>query len=106
MTSKFGNPAEIQKKYSRESELVFELEQYDLSFAYSFNWDKEEHIREALKVLLCNKDVDQQEPNRQKTMVKTKKSVLSKRKAQHWKRLGYGGYSPSIRTHRRQFWII
>lgn len=73
MTSKFGNHADIQHKYTRESGHVFELEQYDLSFAYSFNWDKEEHIREALKVLLCNKDVDQQEPNRQKTMVKTKK---------------------------------
>lgn len=36
-----------------------ETEQYDLSFAYSFQWERpEQQIREALKVLLCNKDGD------------------------------------------------
>ncbi len=49
---KFANSA-AQSGNSKHS---FELEQYDLSFAYSFHWEKEEHIREALKVLLCNKD--------------------------------------------------
>lgn len=33
-----------------------ELDQYDLSFAYAFHWDTEAQMREALKVLLCNKD--------------------------------------------------
>lgn len=34
-----------------------EYEEYDLSFAYSFNWDSPDwQIREALKVLLCNRE--------------------------------------------------
>src|ERR1700721_515512 len=33
-----------------------EQQDYDLSFAYCFHWDSpEEHIREALKVLLFNR---------------------------------------------------
>lgn len=52
-TRKFANSAALIKGESTHS---FELEQYDLSFAYAFHWEKEEHIREALKVLLCNKD--------------------------------------------------
>lgn len=32
--------------------------QYDLGFAYSFNWDKEEDVREALRVLLCNNETE------------------------------------------------
>jgi len=35
--------------------------EYDLSFAYSFNWDQpERQIKEALKVLLCNREGDSQ----------------------------------------------
>ncbi len=52
-TKKFANSATSLKGDTKHS---FELEQYDVSFAYSFHWEKEEHIREALKVLLCNKD--------------------------------------------------
>lgn len=51
-TRKFANSAALKS----EDMHSFELEQYDLSFAYAFNWEKEGHIREALKVLLCNKD--------------------------------------------------
>ncbi|MBU6455656.1 MAG: hypothetical protein KGS72_28045 [Cyanobacteria bacterium REEB67] len=37
------------------------IEQYDLSFAYTFNWDQpEKQIKEALKVLLCNREGDSQ----------------------------------------------
>ena len=33
------------------------IQEYDLSFAYSFNWDQpEKQIKEALKVLLCNRE--------------------------------------------------
>jgi hypothetical protein len=35
--------------------------EYDLSFAYAFNWDQpEKQIKEALKVLLCNREGDSQ----------------------------------------------
>lgn len=51
-TRRFANSAAPKSETTHS----FELEQYDLSFAYAFQWEKEEHIREALKVLLCNKD--------------------------------------------------
>ncbi|MBX9667884.1 MAG: hypothetical protein K2X93_09715 [Candidatus Obscuribacterales bacterium] len=51
-TRKFANSASLKS----ETEHSSGLEQYDVSFAYAFHWEKEEHIREALKVLLCNKD--------------------------------------------------
>ncbi len=45
---------------SRKREgLPHESKNYDLSFAYSFNWENEEDIREALKVLLCNNEIGQ-----------------------------------------------
>lgn len=53
----------------------FELEQYDLSFAYAFHWEKEEHIREALKVLLCNKDTGET------TKTKSKKERAAERES-------------------------
>ncbi|MBZ0189643.1 MAG: hypothetical protein K8F91_25575 [Candidatus Obscuribacterales bacterium] len=46
-------------KSQQNDEHFSELEQYDLSFAYSFNWERpEKQIREALRVLLCNRDSD------------------------------------------------
>ena len=60
---------------SVEKQLI-ELEQYDLSFAYAFNWEKEEHMREALKVLLCNKESG--EPDIM-TTVKPKKDRTAER---------------------------
>ena len=60
---------------TRIPETSSEPEQYDLSFAYSFNWERpEEQIREALKVLLCNKEENggNTEPKRAEVMTKTK----------------------------------
>lgn len=62
---------------SRDNSSYSEPEQYDLSFAYSFNWDKpEEQIREALKVLLCNREENSgnTEPQRAEVMTKTKET--------------------------------
>ncbi len=52
--------------------------EYDLSFAYSFHWEKpEKQIKEALKVLLCNRESESQsEPNQ--TAVKPKKRPADK----------------------------
>lgn len=54
-------------------------EQYDLFFLYSFNWDQpDKQIKEALKVLLCNREGDSQpEPGVAKTKKKTGERQLN-----------------------------
>jgi len=62
---------------NRDNSGYSEPEQYDLSFAYSFNWERpEEQIREALKVLLCNREENSgnTEPQRAEVMIKTKET--------------------------------
>lgn len=62
---------------------IEETEEYDLSFAYAFNWDRpKEQIREALKVLLCNKDEDNgnSQKDRVEVMTKTKETQEELRK--------------------------
>lgn len=52
--------------------------EYDLSFAYSFHWEKpEKQIKEALKVLLCNRESESQ-PEPTQNAVKTKKRPAEK----------------------------
>ncbi len=68
---------------TRITETSSEPEQYDLSFAYSFNWERpEEQIREALKVLLCNKEENggNTEPKRAEVMTKTRNKEEDLRK--------------------------
>lgn len=71
-TKRFANVASLKSVTKH----INELEQYDLSFAYAFHWEKEEHMREALKVLLCNKDSG--EPNIM-TTTKPKKDRTAER---------------------------
>jgi hypothetical protein len=73
-TRRFANSAAPKGETTHS----FELEQYDLSFAYAFHWEKEEHIREALKVLLCNKDSGET-TNRVTTTTKPKKDRTAER---------------------------
>lgn len=53
-------------------------DQYDLSFAYTFQWDEPEtQIREALKVLLCNREEDANEAKQNGVAVKSRKKPQS-----------------------------
>lgn len=55
--------------------------EYDLSFAYSFHWEKpEKQIKEALKVLLCNRESESQPEsnNADLSAVKTRKRPAEK----------------------------
>ena len=77
-----------------------ETEQYDLSFAYSFHWERpEQQIREALKVLLCNKDGDNSSESGETTtttMTNTKTKTDAETEARRvpvWKRWREDGVS-------------
>ncbi len=74
----------LERAYSDEAEgknaSNNEFEQFDLSFAYSFKWDRPEHqIREALKVLLCNKEGEEiPEMEKEAALAKQEKRDLAK----------------------------
>lgn len=53
-------------------------DQYDLSFAYTFQWDEPEtQIREALKVLLCNREEEAYPKEDRGVAVKSRKKPQS-----------------------------
>jgi hypothetical protein len=62
-----------------------EEQEYDLSFAYCFNWDfPEKHIREALKVLLFNSLAESQAKSEKSADKETKRAVQEEAQRIRW----------------------
>lgn len=61
-----------------------EEQEYDLSFAYCFNWDSPEYIREALKVLLFNSLAEAQTKADKSADKETRKAVQEEAARIRW----------------------